>query len=159
MRVGTVSRNILWTDQERTRDGLPVPDPVRGGGVPEFGGDLVVEWLRVHGRVPRMCLYTVVTDGTSPELALDLVRPFAEKRQWQVGRSYADCGLWSTCAARLGWNLVRGEIRAGRADGVVLLSRSDVGPHIAEFTEQLAWFEGRRAFIAVAEPGVAGCAR
>lgn len=106
-----------------------------------------------RGRAPRVCLYDLAVNGREPEPSLLLARAFAERQRWQVGQSFIDQFPWSTCNARPGWGQVRNEVQAERADGVVLLAPSVLSRHADEVLEQVAWFRGHGAFIAVAESG------
>lgn len=96
----------------------------------------------------RVCLYVSAVGGQRPEVPLEVARLFAVEQGWRVGDSFVDFYLWSTCAARPGWGRVRAEVGAGRADGVVVLSRAAVHVGPGEFDAELAWFSRHFGFIA-----------
>jgi len=115
-----------------------------------------VEVAKRHIQVPRVCLYASAMDGQRLEQSLEVLRCFAEFREWATTKAVTDGFPWTTCTARPGWNLVRAEINSGRADGVAVLAESDVSRSPEEYAEQLAWVHGHSAFLVVVRPAAGG---
>ncbi|MFD4986468.1 hypothetical protein [Streptomyces sp. NPDC058374] len=108
---------------------------------------------RNSGRVPRVCLYALTVGQQQPCRSLDESKGFAVEQGWHVGRrAFTDHFGATDPQTRPGWGLVRQQIRAGFADGVVVLTQSVISPHLDEFERQLSWFETHLGFIALVTP-------
>ncbi|MEV6421731.1 hypothetical protein [Streptomyces sp. NPDC051662] len=114
----------------------------------------IVTQLRARGRVPRVCRYALAVGGQEPRHSLDAAAAFAVRQSWRigVGQSYTDHHGAAESLTRPGWCLVRQQIRAGYADGVVVVTHSVVSPHIDAYKQQLNWFGAHFGFVALVVP-------
>lgn len=113
----------------------------------------VVQQLRTSSRMPRVCLYALAVGGHVPKHSLNAARAFAEQQGWQVAaEDYTDCHGTTGPMARPGWDQVRRRIRAGLADGVVVLTQTIISLRLDEYEQQLAWFDEHFGFIALVIP-------
>ncbi|WP_258528041.1 hypothetical protein [Streptomyces sp. NBRC 110611] len=105
--------------------------------------------VRASSRMPRVCLYALSVGGQEPRHSLVAVR-----QSWQVGvgQSYSDHHGTTDPLVRPGWCTVRQQIRAGYADGVVVITPFVISPHASEYKQQLEWFAEHFGFIAVVAP-------
>ncbi|MEE1797526.1 hypothetical protein PUR57_02300 [Streptomyces sp. JV176] len=117
----------------------------------------VVAQVRARGRTPRVCRYALRIDGHWPSNSLDAATALAVRNAWQVGgreQTFTDHQGTSSPELRTGWCLVRNQIRAGYADGVVVTTTGVISPRSDEYEAELHWFELRCAFVAVVAPTV-----
>ncbi|WP_241826760.1 hypothetical protein [Streptomyces graminilatus] len=114
--------------------------------------------LRELGRMPRVCLYALAVDGQEPTHSLNAARDFALQQNWQVGvhHHFTDRFGATDPLTRTGWSLVRHQIRAGYADGVVALTHSVISPHLDEYALQLDLIEQHLGFVALVTAETAG---
>ncbi|MFF5567689.1 hypothetical protein ACFY7Z_20430 [Streptomyces sp. NPDC012623] len=160
----TAHRTPDWMDAERERDvewnpgKFPVePDPIaRLAALRSDNLRRVVAQVRAKGRAPRVCRYALRIDGHWPSTSLAAATAFAVRQAWQVGeeQTFTDPHGAASPGTRTGWCLVRKQIQAGYADGVVVVTTGVISPHTDEYEEELHWFELRRAFVAVVAPAV-----
>ncbi|MEV7090125.1 hypothetical protein AB0O07_30295 [Streptomyces sp. NPDC093085] len=158
----TARRAPDWMDIEREYEARRNPDTVRvepnpAARLAALRSDnlrQVVAQVRARGRTPRVCRYALSVGGHRPANSLAAVTAFAERRAWHVGEEQTFIDHQSTAApqSRPGWCLVRRQIRAGYADGVVVTTTGVISPHLGPYEEELRWFELHRAFIAVVAP-------
>lgn len=108
--------------------------------------------LRIFSRRDRRdCALTVGQQQSCR--SLDECKGFAVDQRWCVGgRAFTDHFGAGDPQTRPGWGLVRRQIRAGFADGVVVLTQSITSPHLEEYEQQLTWFETHLGFIALVTP-------
>ncbi|MEV0487393.1 recombinase family protein [Streptomyces sp. NPDC050508] len=157
----TPHRGQDWMAQERATDEWLRPDRVRIEPDPltrlmiarRATVERVVQQLRTNGRVPRVCLYALAVGGHVPTHSLNAARAFAEQQGWQVAtEDYTDCHGTTGPMARPGWDQVRQRIRAGLADGVVVLTQTMISLRLDEYERQLAWLDEHFGFITLVIP-------
>lgn len=161
-----VNQRQEWMDRERAWDEVLHPDR------PRIEADPLVRLmnarlgvlnhclalLQERGRVPRVCLYALTVRGQEPTRSPSAARDFALRQDWQVGGSnqrITDRFGTTDPLLRPGWSLVRFQIRAGYADGVVVLTHSVISPHIDEYEPQLDLIERHLGFVALLTPETA----
>ncbi|MEV0445973.1 hypothetical protein AB0I84_22540 [Streptomyces spectabilis] len=164
MRRGAVGRGTTqnWMDRERAVEAELYPGEIRVETDPyaplesarRDGLERTVTRVRSSGRMPRVCLYALSVGGHEPRHSLEKAAAFALRQSWQVGvgQSYTDHYGATDPLTRPGWCMVRQQIRAGYADGVVVITPFVVSPHAAEYKQQLDWFAEHWGFIAVVAP-------
>ncbi|HBF84502.1 MAG TPA: hypothetical protein DD420_32615 [Streptomyces sp.] len=164
MRQSTARRTQSWMDRERADHARLYPHEVRIevdpygpiGATRRENLDRVVAQVRARGRNPRVCLYAPSFDGQVPRASLESAANYAERQSWQVGpqQFYTDPSGATAPQDRPGWSLVRQQVRAGFADGVVVITADVVSRQAARYREELDWFEEHHGFIAlvVSEP-------
>ncbi|MEV8344653.1 hypothetical protein [Streptomyces niveus] len=140
------SPNMVWVE----------PDPItRVAALRRDNLQQVLSQTLSKGRVPRVCRYALSVGGQWPSNSLDAATAFAVRNGWQVGgteQTFTDHRGAPAPELRTGWCLVRKQIRAGYADGVVVTTSSAISPHTEEYEQELRWFELHCAFIAVVAP-------
>ncbi|MFI1201646.1 hypothetical protein ACH4VR_19705 [Streptomyces sp. NPDC020883] len=151
-----------WMDRERAfgaglhPDEIPVEaDPYAPLESARRGNlERVAVRVQASGRVPRVCLYALSVGGQEPRHSLEAAAAFAVRESWQVGvgQSYTDHHGATDPLRRPGWCMVRQQIRAGYADGVVVITPFVISPHAIEYKQQLDWFAEHFGFIAVVAP-------
>ncbi|MEV3853059.1 hypothetical protein AB0J38_01890 [Streptomyces sp. NPDC050095] len=151
-----------WMDKERLVEAMLDPDKIRIETDPyapleaarRDNLDRVEAGVRAGGRVPRVCRYALSVGGHEPQHSLEKAAAFAVRQSWQVGvgQSYTDHHGPTDPLARPGWCLVRQQIRAGYADGVVVITPFVISPQPSEYQQQLDWFAAHFGFIAVVAP-------
>lgn len=156
--------STTWMDQERAFEAELEPDRVRVETNPyaalaaarRENLERLVAQFHARGRVPRVCRYALAVGGLEPRHSLDAAAAFAVRQSWQVGvgQSYTDHHGAADPLTRPGWCLVRQQIRAGYADGVVVVTHSVITSHTDEYKRQLDWFEMRSGFVAVVVPEI-----
>ncbi|MFD9428472.1 MULTISPECIES: hypothetical protein [unclassified Streptomyces] len=111
----------------------------------------VVAQARARGREPQVCLYALSIDGQVPRASLDAAANYAERQSWHVGpkQSYTDPNGATAPKGRPGWGLLREQIRAGFAEGVVVITAAVVSCRIDDYRRELGWFEEHRRFVAL----------
>ncbi|MFI5749106.1 hypothetical protein ACIBBE_24940 [Streptomyces sp. NPDC051644] len=116
----------------------------------------VVAQARSRGRDPRVCLYALSFDEQVPRASLDSAAAYARRKSWQVGseQSFTDPDDATAPQDRPGWGHVRKQIRAGFADGVVVITADVVSSEVDEYRDELAWFEEHHGFIALVIPEI-----
>lgn len=159
MRQSTARSNQNWMDRERADHARLYPDEVRVATDPYVSIaagrrenlERVVAQARARGRDPRVCLYALSIDGQVPRASLVAAANYAERQSWQVGpkQSYTDPNSATAPKDRPGWGLLREQIRAGFADGVVVITAEVVSCRIDEYRRELGWFEEHRGFVAL----------
>ncbi|WP_411143113.1 hypothetical protein [Streptomyces sp. x-80] len=164
MRQSTTPSGLDWMDRERAFEAEFLLEKARVEVDPYVPlaaarrGHLerIVAQLHVRRRVPRVCLYALSVGGQEPRHSLDAAAAFAVRQSWQVGvgQSYTDHQGAAAPLARPGWCLVRAQIRAGYADGVVVVTHSVISPHADEYRQQLEWFGHHFGFVALIVPEV-----
>ncbi len=164
MRQSTARRTQTWMDRERTYEAQLHPDQIRIEVDPyaplaaarRENLERIITQLHTRGRVPRVCLYALSVGGQEPRHSLDTAAAYAVRQSWQVGvgQSYTDHHGPTAPLTRPGWCLVRKQIRAGYADGVVAVTHSVISPHAEEYKQQLCWFGHHCGFVAVVIPEI-----
>ncbi|OCC13988.1 hypothetical protein [Streptomyces sp. PTY087I2] len=156
-----------WMDLERQYEAELHPDQVRVEPDPHarlaaLRGDVlrsVVTAVRDRGRAPRVCLYALSVGGVRPSNSLKAAAIFATRSGWQTygnQQSFTDPHGAPAPEARPGWGLVRRQISAGYADGVVVATTSVISPNFEQYERELRWFALHRAFVGVIAPSVQG---
>ncbi|MET8690533.1 hypothetical protein ABZV77_40640 [Streptomyces sp. NPDC004732] len=112
-----------------------------------------LQQLDAHGRVPRVCLYGV---GMNRELStgrvsLDAAFEYAGSQGWRVRTEHAVADLLhhTAPAQRPWWRWVLRQVRAGHADGVVVLAYEHISPHLDEYEQQLDLMAESGGFVAL----------
>lgn len=163
MSQSTTRQAFNWMDLERREDAELHPGQARvqpslHGRLAALRSDTlraVVAALRDRGRTPRVCLYALSIGGTRPSSSLEGATAFAVRNGWQVGgdqQIFTDHHGAPDPESRTGWELVRRQVRAGYADGVVVATTSVISSDPEEYERELRWFDLHRAFIAVVAP-------
>lgn len=164
MRQSAVVRGTgqSWMDRERAFEAELYPDKLRVETDPyapleaarRDNLERIAARVRTSGRMPRVCQYALSVGGQEPRHSLEAAAAFAVRQSWQVGvgQSYTDHHGATDPLTRPGWCLVRQQIRAGYADGVVVITPFVVSPHAGEYKQQLEWFAEHLGFIAVVAP-------
>ncbi|PZT76778.1 hypothetical protein DNK56_26205 [Streptomyces sp. AC1-42W] len=137
----------------------PVPNPYAlVAAVRRSQVDRRVEQIRSRHRTPRVCLYALSGDGESLAASLNSAAAYAEARSWQVsaGRSHSDLVGQPASSSRPGWRLVKSQVRAGFADGVVVATAEAISTEFDEYRRELDWFASHFAFVAVVTPEAVG---
>lgn len=113
----------------------------------------IVTQIRVR-REPRVCLYAFAVDGKTPAASLKSAAAYAAAQSWQVVAAQCDFDSMGGTAleSRSGWGLVRDHVRAGFADGVVVVSADVVSADVDVYWRELEWFALRFAFVALVVP-------
>lgn len=167
MRQSVTPHHQDWMDRERAWDEVLHP------GRPRVEVDPLVRLmnarldvlndrlalLRERGRMPRVCLYSLAVRGQEPTHSMCTARDFALRQGWQVGgpnQLVTDRFGATDPLLRPGWSLLRYQIRAGYADGVVALTHSVISPHLDEYELQLDVIKNHLGFIALVTPESAG---
>ncbi|GHF33414.1 hypothetical protein GCM10010218_13140 [Streptomyces mashuensis] len=116
----------------------------------------IVARLHAKGRMPRVCLYALSVGGQEPRHSLNAAAAYAVRQSWQVGvgQSYTDHQGPTDPVTRPGWCLVRQQIRAGYADGVVVVTHPVISPQVDEYRQEVDWFALHFGFIAVVVPEI-----
>ncbi|QDN54109.1 hypothetical protein [Streptomyces sp. S1D4-20] len=159
----TARRAPDWMDVEHQRDAEWHPDRVRVEPDPSArlaalrcdNLQKVVAEVRAKGRAPRVCRYALSVGGHRPSNSLDAAAAFAVRNSWQAGgeeQTFTDPHGAPNPELRTGWRLVRKQIRAGYADGVVVTTSSVISTHAEVYEQELLWFEMHCAFVAVIAP-------
>ncbi|MER7224270.1 hypothetical protein [Streptomyces rubradiris] len=101
-----------------------------------------------------MCLYALSFRGHEPRHSLDALADYARCQSWQVGaeQSYTDHDGAVAPDLRPGWGLVRQQIRAGYADGVVVVTASVISTQLGEYRREIDWFGQHCGFVALVVP-------
>jgi hypothetical protein len=116
--------------------------------------DRIVAQVRARGREPRVCLYAIFFEGQVPRASLDSAAEYAQRQSWQVlsGQTHMDSDDLVVPGERPGWGLVRQQVRAGFADGVVVVTASVISHEADEYRSELDWFEEHFGFVALVVP-------
>ncbi|MGC5042466.1 hypothetical protein ACLQ16_04015 [Streptomyces albidoflavus] len=157
MRQSTAHKTQTWMDLERAVEARLHPDQVRVEPDP-YGFlaamrrghiERTVARLRAKGRMPRVCLYALSVGGQEPRHSLNAAENYAVGQCWQVGvgQTYTDHRGATDPVTRPGWCSVREQVKAGYADGVVVVTASDISPHVDEYRQEIDWFGHHLGFI------------
>jgi hypothetical protein len=103
-----------------------------------------------------VCLYALSIDEQRPRASLQAAAAYAARQSWHVeaGQTYTDCQGDEGPSARPGWNSVRERVRAGYADGVVVVTASVVSSHLEEYQQEIDWFGHHWGFIGLVIPEI-----
>ncbi|MET8021312.1 hypothetical protein [Streptomyces decoyicus] len=114
--------------------------------------------LEAHGRTPRVCLYGLNPVGAQPARSFAAARAYTDGKGWRVGadRCIADQLSKADPMHRPGWRWVLHLIRAGRVDGVVAQTHTDISQHLDEYELQLDRVGHHGGFVALVTPEAAG---
>ncbi|MDT0616219.1 hypothetical protein [Streptomyces lancefieldiae] len=162
MRQSTTRRTQTWTHRERVIDSQLHPDQIRvqpdpfaplAGARREHLGRVVTQ-IQAKGRLPRVCLYALSVRGQEPQHSVRAAAAYAVRHSWQVvtRQPYTDRQGLAEPALRPGWRLVRQQIRAGYADGVVTVTPSVISSRVDEVRQEIDWFGQHFGFIALVVP-------
>ncbi|WP_050502689.1 hypothetical protein [Streptomyces monomycini] len=118
--------------------------------------DRTVAQLQAKGRVPRVCFYALSVGSQEPRHSLEASEAFALRQSWQVGggQSYTDRHSATSPVTRPGWCEVRHQVRAGYADGVVVVTASVISTRFEEYRREIEWFGEHLGFIDLVVPDV-----
>jgi len=87
---------------------------------------------------------------------LEAAATFAGHQNWQVGSGliFTDHHGIEGPSSRPGWRAVREQIRAGYADGVVVVTATVVSTHVEEYQQEIDWFGHHWGFIGLVIPEI-----
>ncbi|MGW3163303.1 hypothetical protein ACWC9Q_10510 [Streptomyces sp. NPDC001142] len=148
-----------WIRTSRSDAPVLTPDPWRRlTGIRNELLQRVVERASSMGRLPQVCLYARSVGGYTPLASLNAAAAFAARHSWSVDRdqSFTDPHGRISPEARAGWSLVRRRIRAGYADGVVVITASVISEDPIEYEKQLDSITLSGGFVAVVAPDARG---
>lgn len=164
MRQSITSTNQTWMGRERAFEALLHPDRVLVEADPYAPTadtrrqrlEQVVAQARARHREPRVCLYALSFAGHEPRHSLEAVAEYAQRRCWLVEarQSYTDHDGTVAPERRPGWGRVRQQIRAGYADGVVVVTPSVISYRVDEYRQEIDWLGQHCGFIALVVPEV-----
>jgi hypothetical protein len=145
-----------WNHHQDHQDTVGPPDPwARLATARRTLLDLTVLGLTAGRRVPRVCRYALAHGTHRPTHSLYAASQAAARRGWQVGgeeQVFTDPYGSPAPQDRTGWCRVRRHIKAGYADGVVVVTTDVITTDLTEFEKELAWLEAHNAFLAVVVP-------
>jgi hypothetical protein len=138
-----------WWHPDRVR---VTPDPlVRLAAARKRVLDLRLAYLEAHGRTPCVCLYVLAPLRGRPVSSFAAVRTYADGNGWRVGADGCVTDRLSTTdpMCRPGWRWVLRMIRAGHADGVVVLTHTAISRRLDEYEISFDLMDLHGGFVAL----------
>ncbi|MCX5397202.1 hypothetical protein [Streptomyces sp. NBC_00102] len=118
----------------------------------------VLARLQATGPSPRVCLYAISVDRKAPRVSLRSAEKYERRSFSAVSReqTFTDPDEATAPNGRQGWSSVRELIRAGLADGGVVLMAGVVSGEIDQCRNERARFEEQIGFDALVVPEITG---